>query len=158
MRKVILSAIAFFVLGLFHAAGAVESEDVLGRWNTEDRDAVIEIYGCYGKYCGRIVWVDEPVYSAEDRNGKEGQPKVDENNPDFRLRNRPIVGLQIMYDFSFDGEAAWKGGKIYDPERGKTYKGMMTLVSPNTLNVKGYVVIPLLGRTTTWTRAESLAR
>jgi uncharacterized protein (DUF2147 family) len=158
MKKVIFSALAFFVLGLNHVAGAFESNDVLGRWNTENRDAVIEIYECSWKYCGRIVWVDEPFYSAEDNNGKEGQPRVDENNPDGRLRNRPIVGLQIMYDFSFDGEAAWKGGKIYDPERGKSYKGIMTLVSPNTLNVKGYVIIPLLGRTTTWTRAGSKAR
>lgn len=123
MKKVILSAIAFFVLGLVQAAGAVESDDVLGKWNTEDRDAVIEIYGCSGKYCGRIVWVDKPVYSAEDKNGKEGQPRVDENNPDVRLRDRPIVGLQIMYDFSFDGEAAWKGGKIYDPEQREDLQG-----------------------------------
>jgi uncharacterized protein (DUF2147 family) len=41
---------------------------------------------------------------------------------------------------------------VYDPKSGKTYRGKMTFVSPNQLNLRGFIGIPLFGRTTTWTR------
>jgi uncharacterized protein (DUF2147 family) len=46
----------------------------------------------------------------------------------------------------------WKGGSVYDPQNGKIYRGKITLVSPNKLDLRGFVGIPLFGRTTTWTR------
>ncbi|MBF0560296.1 MAG: DUF2147 domain-containing protein [Nitrospirae bacterium] len=130
-------------------------DDILGLWDTEEKDAVIEMFKCGQKYCGRIFWVKEPNYSAGDKNGKGGRPILDDNNPDANLRNRPIVGLQIINDFSFAGDNSWTEGNIYDPERGKAYSGRMNLTSQNSLNVRGYILIPLLGRTTTWTRRVS---
>jgi uncharacterized protein (DUF2147 family) len=55
-------------------------------------------------------------------------------------------------DFSYARENSWTGGRVYDPKNGKSYQGKMTLVSPNRLNLRGYVGIPLFGRTTNWTR------
>ena len=57
-----------------------------------------------------------------------------------------------MNDFAFAGKTVWKGGTVYDPKSGKTYSGKMTLVSPNKLDMRGFVGISLFGRTTTWTR------
>ncbi len=68
------------------------------------------------------------------------------------MRKNPISGLQILSDFTFAGENEWAGGKIYKPDNGKTYRGKMTLVSPKKLNVRGFIGISLLGRTTTWTK------
>ncbi len=136
-------------------AHASEGDAIIGSWNTEDRDAVIEIYRCGASYCGRITWLKEPNYTAEDKNGKEGQPKVDVNNPNPALRKRTLVGLELMHDFYYAGNNLWKGGNIYDPERGKTYSALMRLISPNTLHLKGYIGIPLFGRTSVWTRARS---
>ena len=73
-------------------------------------------------------------------------------NPDPKLRSRPIVGLQFMNNFVYAGRNVWDGGKIYDPESGKTYKCKMTLQSTNRLEVHGYVGVSLLGRTVVWTR------
>ncbi len=150
--RVILPAVILSLLMAMPAALAADRDDVLGVWNTEEKDAAIEIFKCGDKYCGRVFWVKEPNYSASDKNGKEGRPKLDDNNPDPGMRNRPIVGLQIMRDFSFAGNNNWSNGKLYDPEKGQTYSGRMSLTSPSTLNLKGYVLIPLFGRTTTWTR------
>ncbi len=57
-----------------------------------------------------------------------------------------------MNDFIFDNKGVWKDGSVYDPKNGKTYRGKITLVSPNKLNLRGFVGITLFGRTTTWTR------
>lgn len=45
-----------------------------------------------------------------------------------------------------------EGGKVYDPESGNEYKAKMTLVDNKTLKLRGYILIPLLGRTEVWTR------
>ena len=132
-----------------HAAG---SEDILGVWKTEGNDAEILIYKCSVKYCGKIVWSRDPNYPADSKAGTPGTPILDHNNPNLKLRKSPLVGLQILYDFMFAGDNVWTGGKIYNPDNGKTYSGKMTLVSPNRLNVRGFISIPLIGGTTTWTR------
>jgi len=143
------------LLGLLIAsisAQAVSSEDILGVWNTEGKDAKILIYKCGIKYCGKIIWSKEQNYPPDSKEGTPGTPILDHNNPNPQLRMTPIVGLQILYDFMFAGDNLWTGGKIYNPDNGKTYSGKMRLVSPNQLNVRGFIGISLIGGTTTWTR------
>jgi uncharacterized protein (DUF2147 family) len=81
-----------------------------------------------------------------------GKPKMDRNNPSPDLRTRPLVGLQLMEGFRHKGDHAWEDGKIYDPESGKLYRCKMTLSSPQRLEVRGFIGISLIGRTSTWTR------
>ena len=78
----------------------------------------------------------------------------DELNPDPELRDRLLLGLTIMDGFTFAGDGKWKSGRIYDPNSGKTYKCKLTLVDANTLELRGYIGISLLGRTETWTRRK----
>jgi uncharacterized protein (DUF2147 family) len=56
--------------------------------------------------------------------------------------------------FDYAGEGKWKNGRVYDPNSGKTYKCKLTLVDENTLELRGYIGISLLGRTETWSRRE----
>lgn len=150
-RQRIFSFFAGLVIAMIsaHAAG---SEEILGVWNTEGKEAKIMIYRCGEKYCGKIVWSKDPYYAPDSKEGTPGTPVLDYNNPDPELRKTPIIGLQILYDFTFAGDNVWTGGKLYNPDDGKTYSGKMTLVSPNQLNLRGFIGISLLGRTTTWTR------
>jgi uncharacterized protein (DUF2147 family) len=62
-----------------------------------------------------------------------------------------IPGPPLLWGFKYKGANKWEGGKIYDPNNGKTYSCKMTLEG-NTLKVRGFVGISLLGRTTIWTR------
>jgi len=133
---------------------AAKNDDILGLWYNEEHDGIIEIYKCADKYCGRIVWVKEPDYPADDKMGRSGRRRVDDENPDPNLRNRPIIGLTMMSGFIFDGENEWKSGSVYDPKNGKTYRGTLTLISPNKLDLRGYVLFSFLGRSTTWTRID----
>jgi len=127
-------------------------DDILGQWNNEDGRAKIEIFPCDGHYCGKISWLGRPVYPADDPGGMAGLPRVDRDNPNPALRDRRLLGLQIMAGFSYSGANIWDKGRIYDPESGKTYKSKITLVAPHRLTIRGYVGIPLFGRTTTWNR------
>ena len=46
----------------------------------------------------------------------------------------------------------WVNGRIYDPASGSTYTCQLALDGDDRARLRGYVGIPLLGRTTTWTR------
>lgn len=134
------------------AADAAEPDAIVGMWNNAEKDAKIDVFPCGEAYCGRIVWLKTPDYPADSEDGVPGTPKLDHNNPDKALRKMPVIGLQIVRDFRFDGENRWSGGLVYDPKNGKTYKGKMTLVAPDRLDLRGYIGISLIGRTTIWTR------
>ena len=49
----------------------------------------------------------------------------------------------------------WDGGTILDPNNGKVYKVRLTPTDGGRqLEVRGYMGLPLLGRTQTWVRVE----
>ena len=64
------------------------------------------------------------------------------------------MGLVFLKGFEKDGENKWDDGEIYDPKNGKTYSSEMTLVSSKQLNVRGYIGISLIGRTSKFTKAD----
>lgn len=123
-----------------------ETDAVIGVWYNGSKESKIEIYKCDTRYCGKIVWLKEPQ--------SNGKPKADKNNPDEKLRSRPIIGMELMKGFTYDGDNEWVDGEIYDPKSGKTYSCKMTLINANKLDVRGFVGISLIGRTDSWTRAE----
>jgi len=124
-----------------------EADAVLGIWLTQDKDSKVEIYKKNNKYHGKIVWLKEP--------NKNGKPKVDDKNPDEKKNGRAIMGLVLMTNFEYDEDFVWEDGEIYDPKNGKTYSCKMTLSKDkNTLDVRGFIGISLIGRTAVWTRSK----
>lgn len=117
-----------------------------GTWYNEEKSAKVQFYETNGKLFGKIVWLKEPV-----RNGK---PRTDEFNPNEKLKSNPLMGLVFLKGFKKDGEKAWEDGTIYDPKNGKTYSSNMKLVSPTQLDVRGYIGISLIGRTSKFTKAD----
>ncbi|HEX7966184.1 MAG TPA: DUF2147 domain-containing protein [Gammaproteobacteria bacterium] len=130
---------------------ADDADAVLGSWLTAGGKARVSIEKHDGVYGGRIVWLKEPDYPADDKT-MPGQPKVDRENPDKALQSRPIIGLSLIQGFKYAGDNVWADGKIYDPESGKLYSCKMTLMMDGSLEVRGYVGISLFGRTEIWTR------
>jgi len=151
MNKLIMHVLMSLILlsPIVVYAGA---DDILGVWDNQEKTAKIELFKCGEKYCGKIVWLKEPNYPEGSEEGVPGTPKLDNKNPDPDLRKTPRLGLAIIRDFVHAGENKWADGKVYDPKNGKTYSGKMTLVSPNQLNMRGFIGISLLGRTAIWTR------
>jgi len=117
-----------------------------GIWLSGDGDGWIEISA---SATGLSAVITGSPNASEDR------PDIDEKNPDPALRDRPLIGLSLFAGFEYDGDGRWKGGTIYDPNSGKTYRCIVTIVDSDTLKVRGYVGVPLLGRTEIWTRKKN---
>jgi uncharacterized protein (DUF2147 family) len=144
LKSILLIAIAFsFSNGSNASTGP---DDVLGIWLNATGKGQIQIFKQGNAYFGKLVWLKEP-------NDESGKPKTDKNNPDANLKSKPIWGLQILKGFQFDKDE-WNGGKIYDPQNGKEYKCYMKMKDANTLLVRGYIGIAMVGRTETWTRIK----
>lgn len=144
-NAIVLIGLMLLAIDLTH--GQVKRGDVVGLWLSEEKNGKVEIFEKEdGTFAGRTRWLLSP-------RGEANPPTKDVKNPDITKRNRPVVGLEIMYGFEFKN-GQWVNGKIYDPRSGKTYQAKMKLKAgdSNTLLFRGYVGIPLLGRTTTWTR------
>ena len=137
----------FFTLSVLLTAQAQTAEACLGTWYNAEKDGKILIYKQGDKVFGKLSWMKTP----NDANGK---PRLDDKNESESLRNRPLMGLILLKDFTYSGENIWENGKIYDPKNGKTYSCKLTLKNKNTLDVRGFVGFSLIGRTTTWARTE----
>jgi len=125
-----------------------QEEKIEGYWLTSEKRSQIQIVQKPdGKFYGKIVWLEEPYTD-------DGILVRDKENPDPTKRNQKILGLQILKGFSYDvKDQRWEDGTIYDPETGKTYECRMWLEDhQKTLNVKGYIGVSFMGRTTEWTR------
>jgi uncharacterized protein (DUF2147 family) len=150
------TALLLLALIVFFAPLAARGGDdsLLGTWLTEEGEkggrAHVEIRRQGDRFVGRIVHLEEPDFPAD--HDRAGQPKVDLENPDPKLRERPILGLTVLQGFEHAGGGRWTGGTIYDPANGKTYRAQITLDGRDRLQLRGYVGIPLFGRTSTWRR------
>ena len=151
--------VVMIVLFAALSAMAGDGDAIVGVWATdpegEGGQAHIEISAVGDEYSGKIVWLEEPLYTADDEDGEVGEPKIDKNNPDPALQTRPIMGLQLMEGFKYDGKGTWKKGTIYDPDNGKTYKSKVRLGDDGVLSVRGYIGISMIGRTSKWTLVEA---
>lgn len=123
------------------------SQSILGRWKTTDdlsgkEKGVVEIFERSGVYYARIV----EIFESEHKNKKctlcAGEDK-----------DKPILGLIIIRGLKKDGDE-YNGGKVVDPKIGKYYKCYAKLESTDKLRIRGYVGIPLLGRTQYWYRVK----
>ena len=142
-----LAVVAVMLLAGLSAHAQSKADDILGVWWNAEKTSKIEVYKTGDKYFGKIVHLVEP-------NDASGKPKVDKDNPDAKLRNRPLQGMVILKGLKFDGGGEYEDGQIYDPKSGKTYSANAELVNKNKLDLRGYVGISLIGRTSSWTRAE----
>ncbi|HVL75986.1 MAG TPA: DUF2147 domain-containing protein [Noviherbaspirillum sp.] len=140
-------AIAAFVLP---AGGAWAQDPAEGLWRTID-DAtgkprsLVRISENNGVLSGRVVKLfREP---GEDPN------PICEKCENSR-RNQPVLGLTILTDMRREGRE-YTGGEILDPSNGKVYKARMALSENGSkLDVRGYIGMPMLGRTQTWERVQ----
>lgn len=141
------------VLGGFSAAAcAADAGDaIVGTWLTNDGSSRVQISGDQGVYSGRVVWLKEPQFPAGDPGGMAGKPKVDRQNPDATLRNRPVMGLAVLTGLHFDGNNSWDGGSIYTPATGKSYPCKASVGPDGTLQLS--VGGGVFGRTIHWTRS-----
>lgn len=137
--------IIFFLITIFCQS---QSDDILGIWLEEEKQSKIEIYKKNNSFFGKIIWLKEPL----DKHGNE---KLDKENPNKLLRNKPIKGLVIMSDLKYKKKGEWTDGEIYDARSGKTYSLEIYMKNSNELELRGYIGLTLFGKSTSWTRVKN---
>jgi len=121
---------------------AQAASPITGRWVTQSKDGVVEVYPCGEHICGKL--------SKFLVNPPAGPGAKDINNPDKALRSRTILGLNVLTGFKAAGDE-WKG-QIYDPKSGKTYRSIVYKGKSGNLVVKG--CIGPFCQAQTWTPAR----
>ncbi len=109
---------------------ALADEGAHGVWKLNSGKVTVRIMPCGASLCGAIVGLAKPL-------DKKGRPKVDKENPNESLRNRPLIGLPILANMKPAGENIWQG-TIYNADDGRTYSSYMKL-SGHSMKVKGCV-------------------
>ena len=112
----------------------------------------VDIFPAYADFAFRILFWGDDVEEIQTIDPETGKPKLDKNQSDETAKKRPVLGLINIWGFVPKENNVWDEGNIYDPKNGNTYSSTMKLINANTLEVRGYIGVSLIGRTDTWTR------
>jgi len=139
-----------FSLMALRSYHTTKGNDIEGVWLTQSKESMIEISKSGNTYLGKVIWLKFPISPYTHK------AKVDIKNPDPKLRDRPIIGLNLLLSFKYSQDTKTGEGDIYDPKSGTTYSCKATLLDPNTLNIRGYIgaLWMGLGRTEVWKRIK----
>jgi uncharacterized protein (DUF2147 family) len=123
MKTVVFTTILFSLVSLT----AFSQDDINGIWLAGEGKTKVEIYKKdSNQYFGKIVWLEQPT-------NKQGEPLTDKKNPNRVLRDRPIIGLDMMENFLY-ADGKWYGS-IYAPRNGKTLDAVLTMKDADTIIV-----------------------
>jgi uncharacterized protein (DUF2147 family) len=117
-------------------------ETILGEWCTQVEEnrppgRVKFVRAQDGTYIGILSWAADP--------------KRDVHNKDPKLRDRPLVGIVLMWNLRYD-DGEYVDGYVYNPEDGGTYRLKTEVLSPEAMKVRGYLGISLFGQSKIWSR------
>jgi uncharacterized protein (DUF2147 family) len=131
-------------------ANRIPGDEILGEWWTENNEGRISMTrDKEGFYRGTTTCCA--------KKDKQGNVILDVNNPNPSLRTRDPIGMILIWKLKFeDGE--YVDGHVYNPRDGKSYRIQMTMVDNETVKIRGYMGIPLLGQTQVWKRFHGAAK
>lgn len=137
-------------LALAAAAGASLAQATpVGLWKTIADDgktekSIVRIAESGGVVNARVEKILDPAKAAS----------LCEECSDDR-KGQPVAGMTIIRGAKKGDDGVWVGGDILDPNNGKVYKLRLKPVEGGKkLEVRGYLGMPMLGRTQTWIRVE----
>lgn len=110
------------------------ADEILGYYMSSQQNSIFKFYKDGEKYYAKSVWMKHPG-------------RRDTLNPDVTKRNRKILGSILVWDFVHDGPHTWINGYVYDANKGKTYKSIITRDKDGNLLVRGYIGISIIGKT-----------
>ena len=152
MRTLKLAAgVALAMAAVLGSAPAfADDASPVGLWKNIDDvsgkpKALIRITEVNGSLQGQI----EKLFRAQN---EDQNPKCEKC--EGARHDQPVIGLVIMTGLKKDGDE-YNGGEILDPDNGKVYRSKMHLTDGGKkLSVRGYIGVPMLGRSQVWVREQ----
>jgi hypothetical protein len=142
-------AVAGVLLALAPLTAALPEESdaasVYGVWASSG--TMIEVTPAGPGLSARIIALKHPDWREKDGVGRVGEPRTDIHNPDPALRDRPLIGVELLEGFHFIN-GRWRG-RLYLPTNGSTWNSSAR-VRNGVLELRGYLGIPLFGRSETF--------
>jgi len=121
----------------------------VGTWNTIDDEtskpkSLVRIAEKDGVFSGTVEKIVDPA---------KQDSKCDECASDDPRKGKPVIGMTILTGLRKDGDNVYGGGKILDPNNGKTYNAKVTVIDGGRkLEMRGSILF--IGRTQTWIRVD----
>ncbi len=131
MRRIGVAALVLMTVVTMARAQA----ELMADWWTPGFNARVRIEPCGDAVCGRIVWLwDETPKDIADKS--------------------PLLGRLVVDRMRAAEPGRWIGGRLYNPQDGRDYRGSLHLQSPTRLVVDGCVLF--ICRTQVWRRADMM--
>jgi len=150
MRPLANAAILALAATLAASLAWAQDASPVGLWKTIDDasgkpTALIRITDNQGELQGKI----EKLF----RSPEEDQHPKCSLCQDAR-KDQPMIGMTILTGLRKHGDE-YSGGEILDPKNGKVYKSKLSVhEGGRKLEVRGYIGVPMLGRSQVWLRQE----
>lgn len=139
-----------YIYGLLLMMGLVSQSfsSIVGLWETIDdrtgnKKAVVKIYKKDKHYFADIVKV---YWKPQDS-------KICQHCKDTARKNKPIEGMNFLWDLKKKSQSLWDDGRILDPHTGQIYHVRLKK-NKNKLYVRAFLGMPLIGRTQEWHRYQ----
>ena len=140
--------VALFIAGLSTSAFADPMSPV-GTWQTIDDKtnqpkSLVSITEKDGVISGTVEKIVDPA---------KQDSKCDECASDDPRKGKPVIGMTILTGLKKEGDNVYGGGRILDPNNGKTYNAKVTVIDGGKkLELRGSILF--FGRTQTWIRVN----
>jgi uncharacterized protein (DUF2147 family) len=144
------------LVGVAQEAAVLPPPDPIeGTWQTQLLSEVT-IIACPEGFCGMLskIIVPSEGLSPEELAAAQAMPVesfTDQRNKDPELRNRPMMGLQIL-TLRYGDKPGIYDGEIYNPQDGETYSGYVEMLSVDILRLNGCVLYNIVCQGEDWVR------
>jgi uncharacterized protein (DUF2147 family) len=100
------------------SANAQQKADAIaGKWMNTENNLEVEVFRQHSEYKARLLWFDD-----SDDKTKPTATRLDEKNHDKTLRNRKLVGIEVLHGLLYNiKDDEWQDGIIYDSSSGKNW-------------------------------------
>ena len=135
-----------FTFTTFTSVAQNNPDAIIGKWITLTGNCIVDVYKLNGEYRAKVIWF-------KDKGNKPMNEWTDEKNPNTALRNRKLLGMEVVHGLHYDAaEKECVDGVIYDATSGKEWDSVAWITEDNLLKVKGYWVFKFLSETKTFKR------
>lgn len=141
MRSIII--IVLFLVASSSTNAQKNRDAIVGKWiAVPKRNVIVEVFKYHNQFKGKIVWFNDSDDATKPMNSR-----LDEKNPDPSLRNRKLVGLEVLNTLVYNtNDNRWESGIIYDAKSGKKWNSSCWITSDGSLEVRGFWHYEFIGK------------
>ncbi|TWR25777.1 DUF2147 domain-containing protein [Mucilaginibacter pallidiroseus] len=133
----------------YHTKGGAAADQICGKWESEEKNLIVQVYKDDNEYKARVVWFnngdgDKVMYTYTDKH-----------NPNPALRNRKVLGMDVVDNLVYSPESqSWENGIIYDASSGRHWNSCARIDKDGKLKVKGYWKFKFIGKSINFKRID----